>query len=637
MLISPKRSSPWIIEFQKQLFRGKHVLLYGNVADLFLFEEKYISLTQFLKDYFKQEGYTIVGEYDIVDGLKLADQTMQPEFDRVVKTAMGGEETSPPQATGATSQPNNTSQRRPPRAVGGGHLSILQQPDQALNAIRIVLGQSKVAAAMFLDFSDKLVGDPERQMEGERPLLVQLKKIVQNAAYIDAGALKGRKNALVIIAGHLGALPRWVYQDNPFLTLLQVPRPRQEERLSFIRTFIDRFHEGSTLSTEQKEEVAKVFADLTDGLTAWDFEAIRRTSIAEGISILRPKLLIDYYKYGQRNDPWESLDSTKIRDARKQIESQVIGQPKAVEAVVNMLLSARVGISMSEVTAKAGKPKGTFFFVGPTGVGKTELAKALARLIFGDPTAFARFDMSEYAEQHAAEKLAGSPPGYVGYEEGGQLTNWVRERPFSILLFDEIEKANGRVMDKFLQILEDGRLTDGKGQTTYFSQTVIIFTSNIGSDTISLTEAAIGDQMLPYESVRDHYLKAVHNHFTLKLGRPELLNRLGDNIIVFDLLRPEHIAGISQKFINLLTLSAKEKRGVELSCREGHIIEMIKNKMLAGDNLLFGGRRIKTIIETTIERPLNRWIFFNNPSVGAHLVITPTADAQSILVNGSEV
>src|SRR5262249_42628374 len=218
-----------------------------------------------------------------------------------------------------------------------------------------------------------------------------------------------------------------------------------------------------------------------------------------------------------------------------------------------VLVSARVGVSMSEATARSGRPKGTFFFVGPTGVGKTELAKALTGLIFGDDTAFARFDMSEYAEQHAAEKLAGSPPGYVGYEEGGHLTNRVRERPFSLLLFDEIEKAHARVMDKFLQLLEDGRLTDGKGQTAYFSQSVIIFTSNIGSDRLSLSGTEDGN--LPtYEAVRDHYLAAVRDHFTRPptqggLGRPELLNRFGDNVLVFDLLRPEYVDGISRKFL----------------------------------------------------------------------------------------
>src|SRR6185312_6940135 len=194
--------------------------------------------------------------------------------------------------------------------------------------------------------------------------------------------------------------------------------------------------------------------DLTDGLTAWDLEAIRRTSRAERIPVVGPKALVDYYKYGRRDDPWERLDPARIRTAREQLSRRVIGQAAAVDAVVRMLLSARVGISLAGGSAKAGKPKGTFFFVGPTGVGKTELAKALCEFLFGDDTAFARFDMSEYAEQHAAEKLTGSPPGYVGYEEGGHLTNRVRERPFSLLLFDEIEKAHGRVMDKFLQVLE---------------------------------------------------------------------------------------------------------------------------------------------------------------------------------------
>src|SRR5262249_26097648 len=174
------------------------------------------------------------------------------------------------------------------------------------------------------------------------------------------------------------------------------------------------------LAGAQAEDTVRDFADLTDGLTAWDLEAIRRTSIVEKMPIARPRLLVDYYKYGQRDDPWERLDPAKVQNARAQIEARGIGQPAAGEAGGDMLVSARVGVSLSEATARSGRPKGTFFFVGPTGVGKTELAKALAALIFGDDTAFARFDMSEFAEQHAAEKLTGSPPGFVGYEEGGQ-------------------------------------------------------------------------------------------------------------------------------------------------------------------------------------------------------------------------
>ena len=518
-------------EFHKQLVRGKHVLLYGNVLDHFYItrsgdaQGRYVSVPEFLRLYFGDEGYEVIGHYDIVDGLTFSDPlVMRPVFDGIVTAAKGGVATELSVASSASALPKPGAEQRPespaarkdgvpPRAVprAGGQSAAIVLPDQALGAVRIVLSQPRVAAAIVVDFSDKLFGDAKQQTAAELSLLVQMKKITQTAAYMEKShRLCGRKNALVVVGGQLGAIPPWFYQENPFVALLQVTKPRREERARYIHTHLANFHEGQTLSPEQAAKIEREFADLTDGLTAWDLDAIWRTSIAENFSIAQPKALVDYYKYGQRDDPWEHLDATKIRHAQQQLEARVIGQQVAIQKLVDMLPAARVGLSMSEVTAQAGKPKGVFFFVGPTGVGKTELAKALTALIFSDDAAFDRYDMSEYKEQHSAEKLTGSPPGYVGYEEGGRLTNRMRERPFSVLLFDEIEKAHPLVMDKFLQILEDGRLTDSKGQTAYFSQAVIIFTSNIGSDRIGQVKDGRRDGSQPdYAEVERHYKEAV--------------------------------------------------------------------------------------------------------------------------------
>jgi hypothetical protein len=642
MKIISERSSQWIIDFQKRLWRGNNILLYGNIADQFLINGNYQSLSSFIKTYFTQEGYNIVAEYDLVDGLRYVDQKMQQKAQRLIKTAAGGEPstgfTPPPVATPAPGDSTVLPRRLPgaglPRVLP--HSGVLVSPNQAFAAIRHILNQTELSAAVVVYFSDLLVGYPDRFIESERPQLVQLKKALQEASYIVNGPLAGRKNVLVLVAGQLGAVPSWLYKDNPFLTLIQVTKPQLEERKNFIQSFINNFYEVQALDTVNIEKVAQEFADLTDGLTAWDFEAIRRTSIVERFPLSNPKALVDFYKYGCRDDPWERLNTDKIEKARFELEARVIGQPVAIEAVVNMLLAARVGISITGSNHRSGKPKGVFFFVGPTGVGKTELAKALTELIFGDDTAFARFDMSEYAEPHAAEKLTGSPPGYIGYDEGGQLTNRVLERPFSVLLFDEIEKAHGGVMDKFLQILEDGRLTDGKGQTAYFSQSVIIFTSNIGSGNLDLWRAS-GTERKTYLQIQAHYITAVQDHFKNKLGKPELLNRLGDNILVFDILRPQHIEGICRKFLNSLAVSAREKRGLELIYPHNEVIGMIQALMLQEDNLLFGGRRIKTLMEGYIERPLNRWTFFNDPPAGSQLYITSNDETRTILINGYEV
>ena len=175
-----------------------------------------------------------------------------------------------------------------------------------------------------------------------------------------------------------------------------------------------------------------------------------------------------------------AIDHEKIKNRDVLLRQRLMGQDQAISKTVNIVKRAVSGLSGLQHSSGQNKPRGVLFFAGPTGTGKTELTKALAEQLFGDENNCIRFDMSEFAESHADQKLFGAPPGYVGYEAGGQLTNAIKERPFSILLFDEIEKAHPSIMDKFLQILEDGRMTDGQGNTVYFSETLIIFTSNLG-------------------------------------------------------------------------------------------------------------------------------------------------------------
>lgn len=651
---SQELNSRWIIDFEKQVLRGKHVLLYGNVHDQFLWHGEYLTAQDFLQQYFLELRFEVVARYDPVDGLTFADEKMREKFNELVRqgllatgTGVSGSGTPTPQAPEPISQqaPGAVA-AQPPLRQRPGQMPAAQRlsgvglsPEQAFQQLRIALSQDGVSIAAIVNLADMLTSDAKRYADSERTALMILKKALVEAQILETGPLRGYRNTLAITAGQLTRVPAWLYLENPFVSVVNCGRPAKEERALFLRSFHGGFYGGEGLSGDQLEKLCDEFADLTDGFQAWDLEALRRTGHVEKPQMpittdTELRQLIDFFKFGLRSDPWEELNRERVANAHESLGKRVIGQEHAVEAVCRMLTSARVGLTMSAQAGRSAKPKGIFFFVGPTGVGKTELAKAMTALVFGDERAFARFDMSEYKEEHAAEKLAGAPPGFVGYESGGQLTNRVIERPHSILLFDEIEKAHPRVLDKFLQILEDGRLTDGRGQTAYFSQSAIIFTSNIGASELYCrirpgtgdsgsaaqyeTAQSTSEQPRgafddwPFESVAEFFREQVRDYFTNKINRAEIYNRLGDNIVPFDILRPTFVRGIGQKFLDQLTASAAEKYGLTVTCDES-VLDHVAVVMTAGDNLLLGGRRIKAMLETLVEHPLSKWIFEHVP------------------------
>ncbi|MDR0848252.1 MAG: ATP-dependent chaperone ClpB [Propionibacteriaceae bacterium] len=277
-------------------------------------------------------------------------------------------------------------------------------------------------------------------------------------------------------------------------------------------------------------------------------------------------------------------ESEKLLEMEGRISQRLIGQEVAIRTVADAVRRARAGIS------DPNRPTGSFLFLGPTGVGKTELAKALAEFLFDDETAMIRIDMSEYSEKHSVSRLVGAPPGYIGYEEGGQLTEAVRRRPYSVILLDEVEKAHPEIFNILLQVLDDGRLTDGQGRTVDFRNTILILTSNIGSQFLT-------DLTLDPEEQRESVMTAVRMVF-----KPEFLNRL-DDIVVFDALTREDLAKIV--VINLERLNKRlAERRITVEVTDAARMWLGEQ----GYDPIYGARPLRRLIQTTIEDPLARMV-----------------------------
>lgn len=314
---------------------------------------------------------------------------------------------------------------------------------------------------------------------------------------------------------------------------------------------------------------------------------------------------------------WTGIPVTKLAQEESQrllnleeiLHNRVIGQDEAVLAVSKAIKRARVGLKDPK------RPVGSFIFLGPTGVGKTELSRALAEVLFGDENSMIRIDMSEYMEKHTVSRLIGSPPGYVGYDEGGQLTEKVRRKPYSVVLFDEIEKAHSDVFNILLQILEDGRLTDGKGRTVDFKNTVIIMTSNVGANTIRKQKvmgftSASNEKEEAYEKMKENLLEELKKSF-----RPEFLNRV-DDVIVFHQLEEEHLKSIVDLMLKSL-IKRIEELDIKIEVTE-NTKELIVSK---GFDLVYGARPLRRAIQKMLEDKLSEEMLAGKVKAGSKVVV----------------
>jgi hypothetical protein len=477
--------------------------------------------------------------------------------------------------------------------------------------MRKLTASREARAALILDFASRLARAPDHLDAGEHRFFVAAEKLSLSASpVIPTGATSQPLfNPILWLVNRPQDLPSWFALDSERIASLIVGKPDYETREAAARQLIALFPGFAAADAPQRAEAVRRYADGTDGLTLTALADIAQLAVRQSIPIGGVEDAVRSYKVGAADNPWrKDYLKDKIRNARAALEDRVKGQHQAATKTVDILMRSVMGLTGAQARAGSGRPRGVLFFAGPTGVGKTELAKTLTQLMFGDERAYIRFDMSEFAEEHTGARLLGAPPGYIGYDAGGELTDAVKERPFAVILFDEIEKAHPRILDKFLQILEDGRLTDGRGDTAYFSEAVLIFTSNLGiyvdnGQGQRVQNVKPGDA---YEVVEARVREAIAHHFKYRLGRPEILNRIGDNIVVFNFITPEVAVLILAGMLKNVTRRLAEEHKLELVIPEPIRAQLLD---LCTRDLSNGGRGIGNTLESVFINPLARALF----------------------------
>lgn len=607
----------WQKNLRDSILLDPLILFHGNVKDIFpvrsgderrlpatLRNQPCLSFDIWLALEFERQGIPIVLLYDPVDGAVALRAAMVEPFCKLASSRATAENRADDRRADKANENSGAPLMKPALPKGSTpakdaqsndwlvRLEVKQKPADFFRTLyENVLPRADAAVAVVCRFTDRYLGYTDRQGESDKELSLLIQKAAMAIPQqLDAGRINSR---IALIFNIEGEVPQELNVQAPFACSILVPSPTVDERDQFFRdhcALFDASEPGDRFDQTNAQHLSMA-VNLTDGLKTQDLFSLIPLSRREklGLGPRQVKELLDRFRFGTRENAWQKITLETLRDAKKTLAQSVKGQDEVIDEVVPVLIRAKLGMSDISSGGQSSKPRGVFFFVGPTGVGKTELSKAIATLIFGDDSRMIRFDMSEYSEEHQQARLIGAPPGYVGFDQGGQLTNAILERPFSVVLFDEIEKAHGRILDKFLQVLDDGRLTDGMGRTVYFSEAILIFTSNIGTAPPRTDGSRLGGAMalgvgprnveeeyaelakVPYRALCEHFRKEVKNYFVNNLGRPEILNRIGeDNILVFNFLTDDMAKNqIIDQQIKTLEQYLRKEHMVGLYCTNG--------------------------------------------------------------------
>jgi len=506
---------------------------------------------------------------------------------------------------------------------------------RAVAFLDALVRQNERRVAVFFDY---LMGTGKQAENAPdafiRSLILSYEAVPYMGAYVHEGEPFRNYNTVFWCCDRENELPAWFALNNPRVRSISVGRPDVSTRrlICEIKLRDSETPVGTScyreLKPNEQESILNDFVAQSDGMTLNDIHSIAVFRVIRKLDVRRIADAARRYKLGITEDPWKDMVKDRTpkafaEEVREVLLGRVKGQPQAVERATLVVRKALRGISGAQ--AGMGRPKGVLFLAGPTGTGKTELAKSLTKAIFGDERAYIRFDMSEFSAEHTDQRLLGAPPGYLGFESGGELTRAIREKPCAVVLFDEIEKAHERLWDKFLAILDDGQITSGKGERVYFSESVIVFTSNLGMSAVNERFGHSGE--LPsYEEMSAVINSEINRYFTEKLKRPELRNRLGDNIVIFDFIRKDSAIEILEKQIAMVRQRFIDQEGVEIVMprvtteSSAPIVTTLLEECCG--NLFNGGRGIGNRLDTVLVGPLALWLDEIQPKSGSKYTLT---------------
>ncbi|MEU2237846.1 AAA family ATPase [Streptomyces sp. NPDC018338] len=671
----------WIRELDMALAVYPQVLLTGNVRDQFLLPEDGergvaapepgrpltpYSLEEVIESVCRARGYGALARQDNV-------------IDRVVAWRLTPELFAFPPALRRMAEEDARAEQE------GDGSDPDEEDDVEAGTARlreIIIGAVRhrgPAIGLIVPYTDRL-GSSRGPVAGQAARLLATVEELGHTARPVAGAGGGITpyNTIFWIVEKQEDLPLEFAIGSRALRVISVPEPPHDQRHAAGRYVVDTLarhqtrESGEQVPEEARGRSAEALAKSSYGLGVGEILAVGRMAADRQLPLGRLDEAARLYRVGVLDNPWATRAVREnILHGEAYLNAHVIGQPHAVRRTVEIFMRSAAGLTGAQSASSPSRPRGTLFLSGPTGVGKTELAKGVAKMILGDDARPIRFDMSEFAEEHARDRLIGAPPGFVGHSAGGELTNAVRAHPMSVLLFDEIDKAHPRLFDLFLQILEDGRLTDGQGATVHFTECVLIFTSNLGisaqvrrsaarrgaedAEPAGEGEGGVGGpddgaggdggsgggggggddareraareraRQQPRltrhdkpEVVREALRSAFDTFFNEHIGRPELRNRFGDSFVPMDFIQPVSVPLILNKSLDSVAGRVREVHDAELTISD-EAWEVLRVE--AAGRLDHGGRGVVTAVESALVNPLSRELFHQPPRAGEHIEV----------------